>query len=245
MSVRPPPLMTVAFSGAGMSPPIFSILLPTTRTDVLAVSLFDLPSNTITFLNRVALGCFASTLAGGRAAAAGCGGPPDASAGFLPWARVWLNRPDAASQASRAPTASRAAAGRSVCVRMVSSPFVAAKGGNVLAAILSRERTDGLAPAVSGQGRRPGLVGRPPRPPPPRLAGQPAGDLVEPVAHGVLPAEGRRPPAHDEEGRLKSVLGVLLVTQHPPAHCQDPRPVPPDGGGARTLVPEAPAAPEH
>jgi len=43
-----------------MSPPIFSILLPTTRTDVLAVSLSDLPSNTFTFLNRVAFGCFAS-----------------------------------------------------------------------------------------------------------------------------------------------------------------------------------------
>src|SRR5262249_19349519 len=80
---------------------------------------------------------------------------------------------------------------------------------------------------------------------PPRLAGQPAGDLVEPVAHGVLPAEGRRPPGEDEEGRLKSVLGVLLVTQHPPAHRQDPRPVPPDEGGERTLVAEAPAALEQ
>src|SRR5262245_34171661 len=156
--------MTVAFSGAAMSPPIFSILLPTTRTEVLAVSLSDLPSNTFTFLNRVALGCFASTLAGGRAAAAGCGGPPDASAGLLPWARVWLSRPDAASQASRAPTASRAAAGRSVFVRMASSRFVAAKGGDVLAAILSRERGDGAAPAAAGPGRRPGTDrGGPPR----------------------------------------------------------------------------------
>ncbi len=56
MSVRPPASMTVAFSGAAMSSPIFSILLPTTRTDVLAVSLSDLPSNTFTFLNRVTLG---------------------------------------------------------------------------------------------------------------------------------------------------------------------------------------------
>src|SRR5262249_1425934 len=62
MSVRPPPSMTVAFSGAALSPPIFSILLPTTRTEVLAVSLSDLPSNTFTFLNRVALSCFASIL---------------------------------------------------------------------------------------------------------------------------------------------------------------------------------------
>src|SRR5262245_13009223 len=148
--------MTVAFSGAAMSLPIFAILLPTTRTDVLAVSLSDLPSNTFTFLNRVALGCFASILTSGRAAAAGCSGPPDASAGFLPWARVWLSRPDAASQASRAPTANRAAADRSVCVRMVSSPFVAAKGGDVLAVTLSRERAEGAGPAAAGPGRRPG-----------------------------------------------------------------------------------------
>src|SRR5262245_15929279 len=80
--------MTVAFSGAAMSLPIFSILLPTTRTDVLALSLSDLPSNTFTFLNRVALGGFASIGAAGGATGAGCagrsgpgfgGGPTDSS----------------------------------------------------------------------------------------------------------------------------------------------------------------------
>ena len=48
-----------------MSLPIFAILLPTTRTDVVAVRLVDLPLNTLTFLNSVALGCFASLLASG------------------------------------------------------------------------------------------------------------------------------------------------------------------------------------
>jgi hypothetical protein len=39
--------------------------LPTTRTDVLAVTLSDRPSNTFAFLNRVALGGFAGALAAG------------------------------------------------------------------------------------------------------------------------------------------------------------------------------------
>src|SRR5262249_35259300 len=65
MSVRPPASITVAFSGAATSLPTFSILLPTTRTDVGADNLADLPSNTFAFLNRVALGCFASTFAAG------------------------------------------------------------------------------------------------------------------------------------------------------------------------------------
>ena len=65
ISVRPPPSITVALPGTAMSLPIFAILLPTTRTDVLAVRLVDLPLNTLTFLNSVALGWFASLLASG------------------------------------------------------------------------------------------------------------------------------------------------------------------------------------
>jgi hypothetical protein len=54
-----PASITVAFSGAAMSLSIFSILLPTTKTDVCAVSLSGLASDTFTFLNRIALGCLA------------------------------------------------------------------------------------------------------------------------------------------------------------------------------------------
>ena len=119
MQHGPPASMTVALSGAPIGPPICLILLPTTRTDVLAVSLSDLPSNTLTFLSRVAVGCSASILAVGRAGGPGCADPTDTSADFSPWAKVWLNGPDAASQPSRAPTATKAGAGRSIRVRIV------------------------------------------------------------------------------------------------------------------------------
>jgi hypothetical protein len=62
--------MTVAWPGAATSGPIFAILLPTTRTDVLGPSRCDLPSNTFTFRNSVALVCVGSLCARNRAVGA-------------------------------------------------------------------------------------------------------------------------------------------------------------------------------
>jgi len=70
--------MTVACSGGAMPAPIFAILLPTTRTDVLALRRSDLPSNTFTFLNSVALGCVVSLWAC-RPAAGATKGPSSAA----------------------------------------------------------------------------------------------------------------------------------------------------------------------
>src|SRR5262249_53286448 len=100
MSVRPPPSMTVAFSGAAMSPAIFSILLPATRTDVLAVSLSDLPSNTFTFLNRVELGCVASVFAAGGATGMGGAGRSDTCLGGDPSGAVRKPRSPAVAKTS-------------------------------------------------------------------------------------------------------------------------------------------------
>jgi hypothetical protein len=68
------------------------------------------------------------------------------------------------------------------------------------------------------------------------LAGQAEGDAVQEGAQGRGPADGPRPAGQDEEGRLESILGGVIVPQHPPADAQDHRPVPGDKRAEGGLV---------
>ena len=55
--------------------------------------------------------------------------------------------------------------------------------------------------------------------------GTAVGGPVEPAGQRLALADRMDVPRQDKEGRLKSVLGVLLVAQHPPADAQHQRPV--------------------
>jgi hypothetical protein len=61
--------------------------------------------------------------------------------------------------------------------------------------------------------------------PPAGLSGQAGGDLVEPVAHGIAPANFGRLAGQYQEGSLEYVLGIMPVPQDAPAHAPHQRSV--------------------
>jgi hypothetical protein len=63
-----------------------------------------------------------------------------------------------------------------------------------------------------------------------------ASHLVQPAGDRFVPAQGARLARQDEEGRLKGVLGGVVVAQQPPARPQDHRPVAADQLGERGLI---------
>jgi hypothetical protein len=80
-----------------------------------------------------------------------------------------------------------------------------------------------LRPAAGGHG--------------PGLQGGAVGHPVQVVAHLLRRCHGAGLACQDEEGGLEGVLGVLGVTQHPPAHSQHHRPMPRHQLGEGRLVP--------
>lgn len=103
-------------------------------------------------------------------------------------------------------------------------------------AVLLRQAAELL---VQGAGVGP-LCGRPGcglrfcGPPPgvglPHLPGGEVGDPVKPTGDRVRPPDGGRFADQHEEGRLKGVLGVVRVAEHPLAHGRHHRPVAVDEG---------------
>ena len=76
----------------------------------------------------------------------------------------------------------------------------------------------------------------------PGLLGRAAGDLEKPVLERSPARERASLARQDQEGRLERVLRILLVGQHPPAHAQHHRPVPPQQPLERGHVAEREAA---
>ena len=70
----------------------------------------------------------------------------------------------------------------------------------------------------------------------PGLQGDPISDAAEPTRDDLAPPEGSGLAGQHQKRRLESVLRVLLVLQHLPAHAQHHRPVPVHQGGEGPLV---------
>jgi hypothetical protein len=69
------------------------------------------------------------------------------------------------------------------------------------------------------------------------LLGNSTGNTVKPCTYPLRWANGIGLAGEYQERRLRGVLGIVPLREHPPARCQHHRPVPVDEFGKRLVVP--------